>query len=324
MPESRPVILVGGAGFIGRALAAQLAARGIPVVAVTRTPVSLGPGIVVRAAGDLSAATDWPSLLAGAGMAVHLASRAHAPIAASAEEDWIAAEAATAAALGHAAGRAGIERLVLMSSIKVLGETSGATRFRAIDIPAPRDAYGRAKLRIEDAMAEAASESGVPLVVLRPPLVYGPGVKANFLALLRLVDRGLPLPFASIDNRRSLIFLDNLIDLVALALSHPAAPGNRFLLRDDDEVSTPALVRHIAQALGRPARLFPCPPALLRGFAALARRAETAERLLGSLRVDDGATRAMLGWQPRVTLADGLAATCRWFRGGGRDSGSRP
>jgi UDP-glucose 4-epimerase len=323
MPDWRPVIVVGGAGFIGRALGTRLAAQRIPVVAVTRTPVTLGPGIAVRAAGDLTAATDWPALLEGAGTAVHLASRAHAPIAAGAEESWIAAEAATAAALGRAAGRAGLKRLVLMSSIKVLGETSGPTPFRASDLPAPQDAYGRAKLRIEDAMAEAASESGVPLVVLRPPLVYGPGVKANFLSLLRLVDRGLPLPFASIDNRRSLIFLDNLIDLVALALSHPAAPGNRFLLRDDEEVSTPALVRLIAPALGRPARLFPCPPALLRGLAGLAGRADAAERLLGSLRVDDSAMRATLGWLPRVPLADGIAATCRWFRGGGRDRGSR-
>jgi nucleoside-diphosphate-sugar epimerase len=304
----RGVLVLGGGGFIGSRLAARLAARGERVVATVREATSFGPGVEARVTDALGAGTDWAALLGDVGAVVHLASRAHAPP--EPGEAWIAAEAATAAALAAAAARAGVARIVLMSSIKVQGEGS-ARPFRASDPPAPADPYGRAKLRIEEAMRGA----GVPLVVLRPPLVYGPGVKGNFLALLGLVARGLPLPLASIANRRSLVGIENLLDLVELALVHERAPGQVFLLRDARDVSTPELIRLIARGLGRPARLFPCPPVALGALARLMGRGGEAERLVESLIVDDAATRATLGWQPRVTLEDGIAATCRWYRG---------
>jgi nucleoside-diphosphate-sugar epimerase len=293
-------------------LVARLAAGGGPVIAAARQAAPQAAGIVPRLTGTLSAATDWPALLGDARTIVHLASRAHAP--AETGDAWIAAEAATAASLARAAAAAGIERIVLLSSIKAHGEDSGAGRFHASDPLAPADAYGRAKVAIEAAM----SAERCPLVVLRPPLVYGPGVKANFRALLGAVARGLPLPLASVANRRSLVFLDNLVDLVAVALTHERAPGGAFLLRDDDEVSTPDLVRLMARSLDRPARLFPFPRALL---GAAARISGRGAALLGSLTVDDSATRATLGWHPRVTLAEGIAATCRWYRG---DDGRTP
>lgn len=305
----RGVLVLGGGGFIGRALAARLAARGERVIATVREPTAFGAEIEPRATGALSAATDWPALIGEAGAVVHLASRAHAPP--EPGERWVEAEAATAAALAAAARRAGVAQLVLMSSIKVHGEATGERPFRASDPPAPADPYGRAKLRIEQAMGAA----DVPLVVLRPPLVYGPGVKGNFRALLGLVARGLPLPLASIANRRSLVGLDNLLDLVELALTHPRAPGNVFLVRDGRDVSTAELVRLIARGLGRPARLLPCPPAALHAAARLLGRGAAAERLLESMILDDDATRATLGWRPRIALEDGIAATCRWFRG---------
>ena len=310
MADRRAVLVLGADGFIGRALVARLAAEGVPVIGAVRDARPIGGGVETRVTGNLSAGSDWPALLAGCRAVVHLASRAHAS--AAPNEEWIAAEEATAAVLAGAARRGGIERLVLLSSLKVHGEESGARAFRADDPPAPADAYGRAKLRIETAMRQAA---GGILAVLRPPLVYGPGVKANFRALLRAVDRGLPLPLAGIANRRSLVFLDNLVDLVLAALVHELAAGGTFLLRDDQDLSTPALVEAIAEHLGRPARLFPCPPALLRAAARLGGRADAAERLLGSLCVDDAATRATLGWRPRVAPAEGIAATCRWYRG---------
>lgn len=303
-----PVLVLGSGGFIGRALVAQLAANFTQVIATTRDATAPAAGIATRQTGRLSAATDWPALLADARTIVHLASRAHAP--AERGDGWIAAEAATGAALARGAAAEGIERIVLMSSIKAHGEDSGAGRFRASDKLAPADAYGRAKAAIEAAMMAESC----PLVVLRPPLVYGPGVKANFRALIGAVALGLPLPLASVANRRSLVFLDNLVDLVTVALKHERAPGSAFLMRDDDEVSTPDLVRLIAHGLQRPARLWPFPPALL---AAAARLSGRGEALLGSLAVDDTATRVALGWQPRVTLADGIAATCRWYRGDG-------
>jgi nucleoside-diphosphate-sugar epimerase len=279
------------------------------VVAVLRRPVALPGTVETRLLGDLDAATDWAGLLGGARAVVHLASRAHARVAD--EQRWIEGEAATAAALARAAVRAGITRIVLLSSIKVLGEATGDLPFRAHQPPAPEDVYGLAKWRMEEAMRAIAGDA---LTIIRPPLVYGPGVKANFRTLIRLVDSGLPLPFASIDNRRSLVCVDNLVDLLETALAHPAASGGVFLLRDDEEVSTPELVRRIARALGRRARLLPCPPALLRLAASIALRRGAADRLISSLRVDDLATRQRLGWRPRVALDDGIAATCRRYR----------
>ncbi|HEX9103329.1 MAG TPA: NAD-dependent epimerase/dehydratase family protein, partial [Polyangia bacterium] len=269
--------------------------------------------VALHVIGDITAATDWTALLRGAHAVVHLASRAHATPGAA--QDWIEDDAAAAAQLARAAGRAGVERLVLMSSIKVLGEATDGVPFRAGRPAAPEDAYGFAKWCIEEAMRTAAAAGGPALTVIRPPLVYGPGVKANFRALLRFVDRGWPLPLASVDNRRSFVYLDNLLDLVETALTHPAARDGTFLVRDAEEVSTPDLVRRIARALSRPARIFPCPPALLRLAARAAGRGDAAERLLGSLRIDDTETRERLGWRPRVALDDGLAATARWYRG---------
>ncbi|HXQ51204.1 MAG TPA: NAD-dependent epimerase/dehydratase family protein [Stellaceae bacterium] len=302
------VLVLGAGGFIGRALVAHLAARGESVIAATRAPQTFGVGIVNRATGTLDAASPWPALLADARAVVYLAGRAHA--APGPGEDWIEDEAATAHALAAAARREGVERIVLLSSIKAHGEVSGALPFRAGDPLAPADPYGRAKARVEAAM----TATGAPLVVLRPPLVYGPGVKANFRVLMGLVMRRVPLPLASIANRRSFVHLDNLLDLVALVLTHERAPGRAFLLRDEREVSTPDLVRLIARGFGRGAILLPCPPGALIALAKLFGRSDVVERLIASLRVDDGATRETLGWRPRVALEDGIAATCRWYR----------
>lgn len=311
MSSADAIVVVGGAGFIGRALTRRLAAAGHRVVAAVRQPVALGQGITVAALGEIGAATDWAPLFTGARAVVHLASRAHQPVG-IAPQRWIDEEVAAGAALARAAVAARLERVILMSSIKVLGEGAADRPYRAGQSPAPEDEYGLAKWSLEAAM-ERALRDGPPLTVLRPPLVFGPGVKANFLALLHLVDRGLPLPLAAIDNRRSLVSVENLVDLVVTVLDHPD-PGGTFLLRDDEELSTPELVRRMARALGRPARLFPCPPALLLTAARLTGRAGAIEKLLGSLRIDDRATRHRFGWQPRVPFDEALAATCRWYR----------
>jgi nucleoside-diphosphate-sugar epimerase len=185
--------------------------------------------------------------------------------------------------------------------------------FRAGDPARPDDSYGQAKLAIETAVAAAARETGLDLVILRPPLVHGPVVKGNLRALIRLAASGLPLPFAGIDNRRSLIFLDNLVDLVAAACSNPAAGGRVLLARDAEDLSTPQLIRALAAGLDRPARLFAAPP---RMFAALSRvppLAPVISRLTACLQVDDSETRRALGWWPRIAPEAGLAATARAF-----------
>jgi len=300
------IVILGAGGFIGQALTRRLAGRGLPVRAVMRAPNAAFDGVDIRIAGTLGAETDWAPLLADACLVIHLASRAHQP---AGEAAWIEAETATAAALARAAREAGVERMVFLSSIKAMGEVSGDAPFRAEMTPHPVDAYGRVKLRIETALC-----AGPDLVVLRPPLVYGPGVKGNFHAFLRLAARQIPLPLASIRNRRSLIFLDNLLDLIECSLTHAQAPGGVFLMRDNEELSTPALFQRLAQKLGRSARLFPFPPGLLEGGLRFLGRPSTANALLRSLSVDDGPTRTRLGWQPRVSLDAGLAATCRWFQ----------
>src|SRR5579883_1056954 len=253
---SGSVVVTGAAGFIGRALVAQLVARGQPVTALLRRPSPAAPGAAARIIGEITAETEWAPILAGARAVVHLANRAHVPLR-TGEIGWIEAEAAAARYLARAASQGGVERIVLLSSIKVLGERTDGKPFTAEDPPAPEDGYGLAKQRIEEAMREAMS-GDTRLTILRPPLVYGPGVKANFLAMLRLVDLGLPLPLAGIGNRRSFVFTDNLVDLIEAALAHPAPEGT-FLLRDDEEVSTPDLLRRIARQLGAPPGSSPVP-----------------------------------------------------------------
>jgi nucleoside-diphosphate-sugar epimerase len=312
MTGSGTIVVTGAGGFIGGALVNRLAEQGARVVAHLRRAAPLPAQAITGMIGDITPSTDWSAVLRGARAVVHLAGRAHRP--AADDQQWIEGEAATAAHLARAAAAAGVERMVLMSSIKVLGERTPDLPFRAHLRPAPEDSYGLAKWRIEETM-RAATANGPALVILRPPLVYGPGVKANFLSLIRLVDRGVPLPLAGVDNRRAFIFLDNLLDLIVTALDHPAAAGGTFLLRDAEEVSTPALIRALAQALEREARLFSVPPALLRLAAQLVGKAAMADRLLESLRIDDSLTREKLGWAPRVSLEQGLAQTCRWYRG---------
>ncbi|MGH6977192.1 MAG: NAD-dependent epimerase/dehydratase family protein, partial [Stellaceae bacterium] len=305
--DPRPVAILGAAGFIGRALVDHLVAKGFAVRAVTRTAAAFSPPVEARVAGTLDHRSDWRGHFDGARAVIHLASRAHAP---PGDAAWLAAERNTAAAITAAATVAGVERTILMSSIKVLGETTTNGPLSATSQPDPRDAYGRAKLAIETAMRQ----HGAPgLTIIRPPLVYGPEVKGNFRALLRWIDRRAPLPLAAIRNRRAFVFRDNLLALTATVLIHPAAAGQIFLVRDDDEIGTPQLVREIARRIGVPTRLFPMPPWLLRVAATAFGRGDAAERLIGSLRIDDSATRARLGWQPPFSVSDGLDATCRWF-----------
>ena len=296
--------MTGAAGFIGDALCRGLVARGHNVLAITRARAEAIPGAEVRPIGDIGPRTDWSSHLGAAEVVIHLADRG-------------APEAArqAAATLARAAAASGVRRLVYMSSVRAMGAVTGpGAPFCPTDPPLPRDAYGRAKLANERLLSAAAQETGLELVILRPPLVYGPNVKANFRALIRLAASGLPLPFAGIDNRRSLIFLDNLVDVGARAAIDPAAAGRVLLLRDTVDLSTRELVCRLAAGLGRPARLFAVPEAAFAMLRPIPALGPLAARLTLSLQVDDSATRALLDWAPPVPTETALAATARAFR----------
>jgi len=302
--------VTGAAGFIGRALCRGLVERGHRVIGLSRSPAEPIPGVELRPIGEIAPQTPWSQHLTSVDTVIHLATRAHRSVSGMTARR----EAESAAVLGHAAAAEGVRRLLLMSSIRAMGEvTRPGAPFRADDPPLPREVYGVAKLTIERAVLSAARETGLDLVILRPPLVYGPAVKANFRALMRLVASGLPLPFARLDNRRSLIFLDNLVEVTALAATHPAAAGHVLLVRDPVDLSTQELISHLAAALGRPVRLFALPEAGLSVLRSLPAVGPLAARLTLSLQVDDAATRRLLDWTPPVSLETGLAATARDF-----------
>ncbi len=310
------VLVTGATGFVGPALVEELLRAGHKVRVALRRDVSPLPGVEYTMTGRVGPQTDWRPALLGVGAVVHLAARAHVgDPQADALTRFREVNSLGTRRLAEAAAAVGVRRFVLLSSAKAMAERSPPGRaLGEADPPAPEDAYGISKREGEIALAEIAAASGLEPVVLRAPLVYGPGVKGNFLRLMRLVDRGLPLPFGAVANRRSLIGLRSLTAALRLCLDHPEAAGATFLVADGEDLSTPELIRRIARALGRPARLLPVPPDLLRALWRLAGRGAEIDRLTGDLALDSGAIRARLGWRPAEPVEDGLAETARWFR----------
>ncbi len=306
--SSRPIALVTGAnGFVGTALIPQLKAHGYRVRAALRQPRP-GPWDESVVVGDLNLPVDWRAAVSGVDAIWHLAARVH--VMHESERDPLAAfrrvNVARTEELCAAAAAAGVRRLVYLSSVKVNGESSAPEHpFRPEDPPAPGDPYAVSKLEAE----AAALTSCVDAVVLRPPLVYGPGVGANFGRLLHAVRKGYWLPLGAIQNRRDLVFVGNLADALCLLGEHPDAVGKVFLISDGEPLSTPALIRAVGHALGRSAHLIPVPPKVLRGVLTLCGKEAEADRLLGSLEVDISALTHGLGWRPRYTLKEALAAT---------------
>lgn len=306
--DATPVLVTGATGFVGAALLRRLGSEGRRVRALYRQslPCDLG-GYPIEWHRVVGLGDAVP--LAGCSAVVHLAARVHVmretaadPLAAFRQINVVATER-----LAREAAAAGVRRFIFLSSIKVNGEeTVPGKPFRADDVPAPEDAYGISKHEAESALRRVARETGLEVVIIRPPLVYGPDVKGNFLTMLNWLRRGLPLPLASLDNRRSLVGVDNLCDLVLTCLSHPRAANETFLISDGRDLSTPELLRLAGEAMGHPARLLPCPSLFLRGAASMIGKPSVARRLCGNLQVDIGKAQAMLGWRPPVGVEDGL------------------
>jgi UDP-glucose 4-epimerase len=238
---------------------------------------------------------------------IHLAARVHDPRARDADYERDNVEKTTV--LAHAAAAAGAARFVFASTVKVFGEESGTSPFTEQDEPRPEDAYARSKWRAEDALDQVSAQTGLPVVVLRIPLTYGPGVGGNFRALAQLANSGWWLPFGALANRRSLLHVDDLADAILLAAAHESAPGHTWNVAHPEPVSTARLVGAMRAALGRPRRLFACPPALLEGFAAMVGRGAQVRRLTRSLEVDSSAFTRATGWNARVNLEEGVAAS---------------
>ncbi len=304
------MLLTGASGFLGRAVVAEARRRNLALHLAMRTRAALPDGVAGSAVGHIDGETDWSDALPGCTVVMHLAARVHV-MSESADDplsEFRRVNVAGTRQLALQAAAAGVRRFIFVSSIKVHGEHSQPGRpFTASDAPAPLDPYGVSKLEAEQALRQVAAETGMEVVIVRPPLVYGPGVKANFASLLRWLGRDRPLPLGAVhDNRRSLVALDNLVDLLVTCIDHPAAANQTFLVSDGEDLSTTALLQRMGQALGKPARLLPVPPAWLRWGAMALGKAAVAERLLGSLQVDITHTRQTLGWAPPISVDEGL------------------
>jgi nucleoside-diphosphate-sugar epimerase len=314
----KKILVTGANGFIGRSLCKYLAADGLVVVAAVRRrtgTIEETGNVRIVETGATFAAADWPNLLRGCDAVVHLAGRAH--IMADQAHDPLAAyrevNVEMTRVLAEAAAAAGVKRFVYLSSIKVSGEKSAGEPLREDRQPRLTDPYSVSKFEAENSLRQICEGTAMEYVIIRPPLVYGPGVKANFARLFRLAGKKIPLPLAAIANARGMIGIDNLVNFISCCLNHPNAGGEIFNVSDDEDISTPDLLGRIGVALGIPARLFPLPlPFLKLVFLGLGQKKAFA-RLTESLPVDISKAKERLGWRPPSTMAQELARTVQWY-----------
>ncbi|WP_439518172.1 UDP-glucose 4-epimerase family protein [Hydrogenophaga sp.] len=307
--STRRILLTGGTGWVGGALAKALRERHPDTVSAVRVAPGQ-PDSQTVVMGSIDGSLVWPETLDSREVVVHLAARVHVmkETASDPLQAFRTVNTEGTLQLARLAAKAGVRRFVFVSSIKVNGEsTLPGAPFGPIPADPPMDPYGRSKWEAEQGLRQLAAATGMEVVIVRPPLVYGPGVKANFRSLMKAVCRGIPLPLGCVTaNRRSLVALDNLVDLLITCVEHPAAANGTFLVSDGEDLSTAALLQRLGSAAGRPARLLPVPTGLIEAGAALLGQRDVAQRLLGSLQVDIGHTRATLGWTPPISVDEGL------------------
>lgn len=314
---SNKILVTGATGFVGSALVERLLSQKHEVVALVRQRNAIvAPQVQISVMPEQG--TDLSSVrFDDVAAVVHCAARVHVMNDTSVDPlaEFRAVNVDLTLDLARRAAAAGVRRFIFVSSIKVNGEaTAPGSSFKSDDVPAPLDPYGISKMEAEQGLLRVSQETGIEIVIIRPVLIYGPGVKANFRSMMSWLDKGIPLPFGAIRNKRSLVSLDNLVDLIMTCLDHPAAANQTFMVSDGEDVSTTELLSRMAAALGKPARLIPVPAALMNIAAKILGRADIAQRLNGSLQVDISKTREVLGWSPIKSLDEGLAKTANDFR----------
>lgn len=316
----KKILLTGASGFVGGHLSTRLARE--PGQATTAAVRQASRGLLSKqlptiGIDPIGPETRWQDALAGVNVVIHAAARVHVMDEQAADPlaEYRRVNTAGTLHLAREAAKAGVRRLIFLSTVKVLGDSTRPGRpFRVDDPPAPSDPYAISKHEAEEGLRQIAAKTSLEVVVIRPPLVYGAGVGGNFARLLDAVARRQRLPLAAIDNRRSLVFVDNLVDLIIKCIDHDKAPGRAWLVSDGEDLSTPELVRRLAAQLNQPPRLLPVPPALLRLAGFLTGRRAAVDRLTGSLQVDISATRELLGWQPPVTVDEGLRSLWTYYK----------
>ena len=311
------ILITGATGFVGQALLNQLASQNNElVVAVRNISTKLSPEIKQVLVGDLLPDTDWDNALSNVDTVIHLAARVHIMNDTHSDPNTEFKKINTDGTLNLArqAAKTGIKRFIYLSSIKVNGEfTQQGKPFRSRDEHIPTDPYGLSKYEAEQGLKIIALETGMEIVVIRPPLVYGPNVKANFLRMMHWINKSIPLPLGAIYNQRSLVALDNLVDLISVCVEHPAAANQTFLVSDDDDLSTTELLQRMAKALGKPARLIPVPSSVISVGATMLGKSDIAQRLCGSLQVDISHTKKTLDWKPLVSVDEALQKTANAY-----------
>jgi nucleoside-diphosphate-sugar epimerase len=313
-PKSNKVLVTGANGFVGKPLCLALLEQGQTLRAAVRGANRPVENCETVAVGELNGQTDWTNALPGIKVVIHLAARVHVmnDTSTDALTEFRRVNVEGTLHLARQAVKVGVQRFIFISSIKVNVEHSDLDKpFTEADIANPQDAYGLSKYEAEQGLLLIAQQTGLEVVIIRPPLIYGPGVKANFKSILHFVKRGIPLPFGNINNKRSFVYLGNLISLIIRCIDHPKAVNQVFLVSDGEDLSTTQLLNECAKALGVKARLLPVPQKLIEFFANLLGKQDMAQRLCGNLQVDISKARHLLSWTPPVSVADGLIETCK-------------
>lgn len=305
------ILVTGANGFLGRAVSAELLAQGFDVLCAVRSPYVLDGARIIRISG-VEKQMDWSGYLGGVDCIIHTAARAHVmyETTPNAYEEYHKINVVGTLGLAQQASNYGVKRFIFLSTIKVNGEqTASGKPFKEDDVPNPQDDYAKSKLEAEEGLFLIAKKTGMEVIVLRPVLVYGPGVKANFASMMKVLQRGIPLPFGAIHNKRSFIYVENVVSLILRCIEHPAAANQVFLASDGCDLSTTELLKACATALGIKARLLPVPQSCLAFIATLLGKQAVTQRLCGSLQVDITKARQLINWNPPISVSEGLKAT---------------